>query len=96
MVRWVWLCALCDKQTADHAGPIARWRWRRENKVYLSWGLPLLFHRIRHRLTGPQRGCSCSRCFHHPRRRVPARDFYDLRVDLARLRDRVRDLEKLR
>lgn len=23
--------------------------------------------RIRHRLTGPRRGCSCSRCFYHPR-----------------------------
>lgn len=52
----------------------------------------LLLHRIRHRLTGPQRGCSCSRCFYHPRRRVPAREFYNDRVRLAKLEERVRRL----
>jgi hypothetical protein len=54
----------------------------------------LLAHRMWHRLTGVWRGCSCSRCFDHPRRRVPAREVYDDRVRLAELERRVRKLER--
>lgn len=53
----------------------------------------LLLWRIRHRLTGPARGCSCSRCFYHPRRRVPAREFYRTRVRLAEAESRIARLE---
>lgn len=57
---------------------------------------PLLAYRIWHRLTGVRRGCSCSRCFHHPRRRVPAAEVYRDRVRLAEVERRVRDLERER
>lgn len=60
-----------------------------------TWWSPVLFaHRVRHRLTGPQRGCSCSRCFHHPRRRIPAREFYATRQRVTALEDRMRELER--
>jgi hypothetical protein len=63
-------------------------------RFYTRRSLALLAWRIRHRLTGPQRGCSCTRCFHHPRRRVPAREIYEGRVRFAALERRVRELEK--
>jgi hypothetical protein len=50
--------------------------------------------RVRHWLTGPQRGCSCTRCFNHPRRRVPATEFYRDRIRLAAAERRVQELEQ--
>lgn len=50
----------------------------------------LLLCRLRHRLTGLRRGCSCTRCFNDPRRRVPAAELYALRVENARLHEALR------
>lgn len=75
---------------------------RRERDPWALW-LPNPHHRcdpravlwrVRHRLTGPQRGCSCSRCFYHPKRRVRAQEVYDDRVRIAKLEERVRKLER--
>jgi hypothetical protein len=54
----------------------------------------LLAYRVWHRLTGVRRGCSCTRCFNHPRRRVPAAEVYSDRVRLAEVEARVRKLER--
>jgi hypothetical protein len=54
----------------------------------------LILFLIRHRLSGPRRGCSCSRCFYHPKRRVPAREVYRDRQRLAEAESRIRDLER--
>lgn len=66
--------------------------------VYQSKSPALLWQRINHRLFGLRRGCSCTRCFHHPRRRVPAREIYDGRVQNAkrfeRLEGRVKAIER--
>jgi len=50
----------------------------------------LLLWRIRHRLTGPRRGCSCSRCFRHPKRIPRSNEVIDRFVRLER---RIEQLE---
>lgn len=76
-----------------------------EGQHSLGWrylGLPNPHHRldprailwrVHHRLTGPQRGCSCTRCFSHPKRRIlwseaqaTSRRAYDLTMAVRRLR----------
>lgn len=52
----------------------------------------LLLHRVRHRLTGPQRGCSCSRCFHHPKRRIYGREQIQTNIALSELRQQLHSL----
>jgi len=63
-------------------------------RAYRRWSPLLLKHRVSHRLFGLRRGCSCSRCFHHPRRRIPPREIYDDRVRLAKLEREVRGLRR--
>lgn len=70
-------------------------------KVTRDWwalGLPNPHHRrdprawlwrLRHWATGPRRGCSCTRCFRHPRRRVPAAEFYKDRTRAAVLDEKL-------
>lgn len=73
------------------------WRWLgkvEEPNCYASWSPLLLGHRIRHRFSGLRRGCSCSTCFHHPRRRVPNREHLSDRVHIADLERRLRTLER--
>lgn len=54
----------------------------------------LLIIGIRHRLTGARRGCSCTRCFSNPRRRVPPAEIYRDRARLAKLEESVRKIER--
>lgn len=74
--------------------PALRWLLGNGDHSYHATSPRLAFNRVRHWLTGPQRGCSCSRCFYHPKRRVPARETYDDRVRVAALETTVRDLER--
>lgn len=53
----------------------------------------LLMHRLVHIFMGRRRGCSCSKCFCHPRRRVPPQEIMIVRARLSELEDRVRRLE---
>lgn len=81
----------------------ALWGFR-SSRDWWALGLPNPSHprdprlwlwRVRHYLTGPRRGCSCStRCFDHPKRRVPAAEVYRDRVRLGKLEARVLKLEK--
>jgi hypothetical protein len=60
---------------------------RNERHHYPSYAPKVVFHRVRHWAIGPLLGCSCSRCFNHPRRIIPAREFYASRVSFARFLD---------
>lgn len=69
-------------------------------RCYTRRSVLLLAYKVRHRLTGPRRGCSCTRCFHHPRRRVYGREIIDSNVRVSKayqelhvLRKRVAALE---
>jgi hypothetical protein len=53
------------------------WYWR--------YDPALLWWRIVHRLRGPARGCSCSRCFTHPKRRVNGSQIIERNVKISRL-----------
>jgi hypothetical protein len=83
-VLWKLLLGIDDRDEDGHE----------MQRGYRRWSPLLLAYRVRHRLTGPQRGCSCSRCFHHKRRRVPAREVYNDRVRVAELERRVCLLER--
>lgn len=60
----------------------------------IIWHPGYWWHRIVHRLRGPQRGCSCSRCFYHPKRRVPASEFYKDRLRLCEVERRLCEVER--
>jgi hypothetical protein len=53
---------------------------------YASWSPALLAYRIRHKISGPERGCSCSTCFDSPRRRVAGSQIIEANVRIAELR----------
>lgn len=69
---------------------VRRWLLGYGDGSYHRTSPALLVRRVRHRLTGLRRGCSCTRCFNHPSRRVPAADLYAARIENARLRDELR------
>lgn len=45
---------------------------KNDDGSYWRWSPILKWHRIVHHFLGPYRGCSCSKCFHDPRRKAPA------------------------
>lgn len=111
-LRWPWLTAIYWTLRTEPTRPglvkISDWLQRKFPAGQLSindveyglveWHARMIAHRIWHRLFGRMRGCSCSRCFNHPRRRIPNREIYDDRVyarkRLDELDKRIRQLER--
>lgn len=64
-------------------------------RSYPPYAPRILFNRLSHRtIIGPLLGCSCTRCFHHPWRLYYWREGVRDRVRIARLEERVRQLER--
>jgi hypothetical protein len=62
--------------------------------IYYSWSPLLKLWGLRHKLIGPYLGCSCSKCMKDPRRISYWREVVGDRVELSKLRDRVKLLER--
>lgn len=62
---------------------------------YPSYAPKIIWQRLLHvTIIGPLLGCSCTRCFNHPRRLYYWREGVRDRVRLARLEARVDELER--